>query len=288
MESLIQQKSQEFVIEVNDDVPNSLYFDKQRLTQILINLLSNANKFTASGGKIEMYVKLLEEDQDNVKIEFVVKDNGIGIKDTHIDKLFISFEQIKYEDIDETSGTGLGLAITKNLIEMMSGEIEVTSKVRKGSTFTFYIVIQKGKDTSLEKKSMSETINYENHQIMLAEDIEINREIVMALLEPTNIKLVLARNGKEAVDLFYENPHDYDLIFMDIQMPEMNGHDATKHIRKHDSDKAKEIPIIAMTANAFKEDIEKCIEAGMNDHIGKPIDFEMVMQLLHKYLGKKK
>ena len=132
-----------------------------------------------------------------------------------------------------------------------------------------------------------DAVDFNGYRILLAEDMDINREIVMALLESTNIKIDCAENGYQAVDLFEQQPERYDIIFMDVQMPEMDGYEATRRIRMLEADEAKRVPIIAMTANVFKEDVEKCIAAGMNDHIGKPLDSDDLMKVLHRYLSKK-
>jgi CheY-like chemotaxis protein len=192
-------------------------------------------------------------------------------------------------------GTGLGLAISKYIVEMMGGKIWIKSDPGKGSTFSFTLQARRVSGDSvaaekpLEKNSglPSPDGAFKGQHILLAEDIDINREIVLTLLEPMEAEIDCAVNGAEALRMFSENPRRYAIIFMDLQMPEMDGFEATRRIRSLPAQQAKDIPIIAMTANVFKEDIEECLEAGMNDHVGKPLDIEEMMEKLRKYLPRR-
>jgi two-component system, sensor histidine kinase and response regulator len=238
----------------------------------------------------------LEEKNGLCTIKITVRDTGIGISPEHQKNLFSSFQQAESSTVRRFGGTGLGLAISKSIVEMMGGTILVKSEQEKGAVFTFTIQAKKaaalndaindppgtGNNAKEEKPDLDGI--FAGRRVLLAEDVEINREIVLALFEPTSLEIDCAENGAEAVRKFSEAPGRYDLIFMDIQMPEMDGYEATRRIRELDTPKAKSIPIIAMTANVFREDVEKCIEAGMNSHVGKPLDFDEVLERLKSYL----
>ena len=285
----IDERSQTFIINIADDVPSMLVGDDQRLTQVITNLVSNAVKFTPEKGTITIDSRLLSEINDMCRIEISVKDNGMGISDEQKERLFESFEQADAKISRDFGGTGLGLSISKRIIELMDGDIRVESELEKGSKFIFTVLLKRDiNNINQINKDIETQINYNRNyngkKILLAEDIEINREIVIALLEPLQLTIISAENGKIALDMFTKSPENYDLIFMDIQMPEMDGYEVTRAIRSLDIPKAKEIPIIAMTANVFREDVERCLEAGMNAHIRKPIDFEEMINLLAQFL----
>jgi PAS domain S-box-containing protein len=416
----IDEKRQKLSVNIDHSIPHTLIGDDQRIAQVITNLLGNAVKFTPEQGVISLVVRLARKTDNICTLQISVSDSGIGITPEQQKKLFQSFEQAESSTTRKYGGTGLGLAISKNIVEMMGGTISVESESGKGSTFTFTIQAECGKeekhehllDVSLKDirvltvdddpdiltyfheiargfgiscdtaasgekalelidqkgdyhiyfidwkmpgmdgiqlareikarkpedsivtmisaaewgaiakeakaagvdkflskplfpSTIAEVINeclgvkqqaeetqtadingiFAGKRILLAEDVEINREIVQALLEPTQLKIDCAENGVEAVCMFKEAPDQYDMIFMDIQMPEMDGYEATKRIRALDDPKAKTIPIIAMTANVFREDIERCLASGMNSHVGKPLDFQEVMNRLHSYLG---
>ena len=263
--------------------------DKLRLNQILINLLGNAVKFTDNGGKIGFDVCLVEEDETSATIHFAVKDTGIGIDEDHIKHLFDAFEQADNTIAARFGGTGLGLAISQNLIRLMGGEIIVKSVLGEGSTFSFTLKMIKAELPEEEIEQANTTMpDLKGKRILLVEDIEVNRMILTQLLEDTHIEIDEAFDGVEAVKMFSESDEKYyDLIFMDIQMPNMNGYEATRAIRQLDRDDAKSIPILAMTANAYREDVESALEAGMNGHIAKPLDIGEVIIELNKWLSEK-
>ncbi|MDR3122527.1 MAG: response regulator [Treponema sp.] len=426
VEFKVEEKGLNFFINCDDDMPESIICDEQRLSQVITNLLSNAIKFTPNGGNITMNVHKLEEKGRSCVIQLEVIDTGIGISDEQKAQLFKSFVQADSSISRKFGGTGLGLAISKRIVEMMDGEIWVESELGKGSAFKFYFQAERGRKSkkraikrsalkvdrlhalvvddsedlreyflsiankiglrcdaaedgpaaitfleegrrydiffvdwhmpgmngaeltravkamaddkavvimisamewakiadeakssgvdgfipkplfpSLVVDCLNEYLSQrqeedapaeeetgpvaeprlEGKRILLAEDVEINREIVLALLEPYGLAISCAENGAEALREFEERPYNYDIIFMDVHMPEMDGYEATRRIRALPIQRAREIPIIAMTANVFAEDVEKCKIAGMNDHVGKPLDMAQVMAALIKYTG---
>ena len=416
----IDEHKQHFYISIDNNIPDTLIGDDQRLTQVITNLLSNAVKFTPDEGTIRLDTSLVSEDDGMCRIRVDVTDSGIGISDEQKSKLFNSFVQAEAGTTRKFGGTGLGLAISKSIVELMGGEIWLESEPGLGTTFSFTVLLKR--DTNEPKHLLAENIDcddirilvidaepeirdffvsisertgiacdvaatgeeaveimgagnryslyfldwrlpdtdgidlalqinknsddkpavviyssidwsliendaraaginkfiskplfpstvvdmineafgikyalkalpkndgfndYSQHNILLAEDVEINREIVTSLLEPTNLTIDCAQNGVEAVKMFSDNPMHYSIIFMDVQMPEMDGLEATRCIRASGLPHAKEIPIIAMTANVFKEDIEGCLDAGMNGHLGKPINFVDMLAILDHYL----
>jgi lactose/cellobiose-specific phosphotransferase system IIC component len=313
----MDEKKQRFTLCVDERIPPVLFGDDQRLSQVIANLLSNAVKFTPENGSIDLNARMINEEDLVCTVQVEVIDSGIGIDKEQLPRLFTSFEQADSGTSRRFGGTGLGLAISKNIIEMMGGKIRVDSELGKGSVFAFTFRAKRvpesqhagasedrpeAKDMSAESPpSRDETHrkangSLKNHRILLVEDIEINREIMIALLEPASLQTDCAGNGAEALRIFTESPGAYDLIFMDVQMPEMDGYEATRRIRAWEKEHQAEhpngpypngIPIIAMTANVFREDVEKCLEAGMNGHVGKPLDFDEVLRTLRQYLTDK-
>ena len=422
----VEEKKQNFIVNIGDDVPTYIESDELRLSQAITNLLTNAVKFTPEKGTISLNIEKTEEQDDEVTLRIEIADSGIGLSQEQQARLFTSYNQANAGISREYGGTGLGLAITKQIIELMGGTIWIESELGMGSKFIFTIKTKKliGKPrvklsscvspkdmrilaiddaveirdyfmhvmmamgischvaasgeealqmvydaefdpyniffvdwmlpgidgielsrrikeihgensiiimisvsewSSIEKEAVAAGVNhflskplfpsalinainicvnetveifetdstdkhlqrrYDFHEytLLVVEDIEINREIMSAILEETEAVLEFAENGEIAVSMFTENPDKYNLILMDIQMPVMDGYDATRAIRSIDSEIARSIPIIAMTANVFKEDIEKCIESGMNDHTGKPVDTDSLLGVLNKYL----
>jgi signal transduction histidine kinase len=285
------EKNQKLVIEQDPSLPQRIITDDQRLAQVITNLVGNAVKFTPNGGNITLSFKRLEDKEQNFcTLEIKVSDTGIGIPKEHQDKLFNSFMQIDSSITRKYGGTGLGLAISKKIIELMQGEIKVDSEINKGTSFIFTIRAEIGtSQTPILNRDAPEngaqTDVYPGKRILLAEDVEINREIVIALLEPMGLEITEAEDGQKAYEFFSANPDGFDLIFMDIQMPDVDGYESARLIRAFGHPKAKTVPIIAMTANVFREDVELCRAAGMNDHIGKPLDFGAVTAVLKKYLS---
>jgi signal transduction histidine kinase len=276
-----EEKKQRFSISRDPVIPGVLYADEQRLTQVIMNLLSNAVKFTPEGGNVGLDLRLIEERDGIYSIQFTVTDTGIGISPEQQAHLFKPFEQAESGISRVFGGTGLGLAISKRLVELMGSKIEIVSSLGKGSAFSFTIWVSRdfsqAGTTTASKEPEAVTNLFKNRRILLAEDIDINREIVLALLESTGVIIDCAENGEAAVRMFSQCREGYDLILMDIQMPVMDGVEASRRIR--DLPQAAQVPIIAMTANVFKDDIESYLCAGMNGHIGKPINIELIAKL---------
>jgi two-component system, sensor histidine kinase and response regulator len=285
------EKKINFFMNLAPDLPQRIITDDQRLAQIVTNLFSNAVKFTPEGGSITFSARRLEDKEPNFcTLEITVTDTGIGIPKEQQGKLFSSFVQVDSSISRRFGGTGLGLAICKRIVELMHGEITMVSETGKGAAFTFTFRAEIGTQTSDGAPGggaldITDNIDLHGKRILLAEDVEINREIVITVLQPLGLEIIEAEDGQKAYDLFRANPDAYDIIFMDIHMPGVNGYESTKLIRAFDHPKAKTVPIIAMTANVFREDIERCHAAGMNGHIGKPLDFDAVIATLKRYLG---
>ena len=260
--------------------------DKLRINQVMINLLSNAIKFTDLQGRIGFSIDTITETSENITLRFSVKDDGIGMSSDQVARLFRPFEQADKTISTRFGGTGLGLSISQSLVEQMGGKISIDSSLGSGSEFSFVIQLKKVEDIQTDTTEENDTPDFSASRILLAEDIEINHMILSELLSPTNICMDWAINGEEVVKMFEEaEPGYYQLIFMDIQMPEKNGYEATAEIRSMSRNDAKEIPIIAMTANAYKEDVAQAIATGMNGHIGKPIEIAEVIKTLSAYLS---
>jgi len=286
----IEEKNLNLVTDIDKAIPRFIVSDELRLAQVLTNLLINAVKFTPEGGTVGLNVKPLSDCDNFLRIE--VTDTGIGIPLEHQSRLFEAFEQAGADTSHRFGGTGLGLAISKRIVEMMGGTIWVESEPGKGSRFMFTLPLetcdinrddQDAENPGLQSQ-VSELDCFTDRTILLAEDVDINREIVLALLEPTGLTVDCAEDGEQALRMFANEPDRYDMILMDLQMPKLDGMTATRRIRKLGTAKAKSVPIVAMTANAFQEDIDECLAIGMNDHLGKPLDFKQVMEKLRKYL----
>lgn len=262
--------------------------DELHIRQILINIIGNAIKFTRDGGNIWFRVSEVPLDDMTSTYRFEVEDTGVGMKPEFVTKVFEAFAQEEGGSRTTYKGTGLGMAISKQLSEMMGGTIEVESEYEKGSKFT--LVIPMTIDTTAREEEEAEPLeNLEGLKILMAEDNLLNQEIAQELLEDEGAEVDVAENGIIAVDMFSSNPAGtYDLILMDIMMPEMDGLEATRTIRAMERTDAKTIPIIAMTANAFEEDKKKVLEAGMNAHLAKPIEMELVLRTISTYVNKSK
>ena len=261
--------------------------DQLRLKQILINLLGNAVKFTPENGTIVFALDVQEENDETIKIHFAVSDSGIGMTEEQIGRLFRTFSQADSSIYNRFGGTGLGLSISQNLTQMMGGEITVKSSPGEGSSFELTLVFPRAGESEESEDAPPVIVpELSGRRLLLVEDVEINRIIMQELLADTHVEIEEAENGEAAVAAFGAKPlNHYDLVFMDVQMPILDGYEATRRIRKLDRPDAKTVPIIAMTANVYKEDIENSYNAGMNGHLSKPINLNAIMQLLAEELG---
>ncbi len=279
----IATKEIEFVKEFEID-HNYFFADKMRISQVLVNLLSNAAKFTPQGGKIILSVKEESEQEQIPLLHFAVQDNGVGISKEEQERVFRSFEQVKdASSVSKQQGTGLGLSISSRLVQMMGSTIKLESELGEGSCFSFAISLPEGQaEETIEEE---ESVSFENFRVLIVEDNELNMEIAKCLLEEIGFKTDCAYNGAEAVEKIKElPPHSYDLILMDIMMPVMDGLDATRTIRGMDREDCKTIPIVAMSANAFDDDLKKSVECGMNGHLSKPVEVDKLYQMLKNIL----
>jgi len=301
----VDEKEQTLIVNIDKNIPIYVVGDDQRLAQIVTNLLANALKFTPNGGEIKLEAAVFSETDEYCELLIEVSDNGIGVTKEKQVKLFDAFEQAESGTSREYGGTGLGLPITKRIVELMDGSIRVESEPGKGSKFTVRVKVLRGEkslggegrdpEESCEGESCTDencesencggtTGEFAGKRVLLAEDIEINREILKTLLEDTGLEIDCAENGKEALEAIEAAPDRYDLVFMDLQMPKMDGLEATRLIRALPALKEYKLPIIALTANVFKDDIEECFAAGMDDHLGKPLDINKVLEKLRIFL----
>jgi PAS domain S-box-containing protein len=270
-ETKIQEKKLELVKEIDSNIPEILIGDPARLNQIILNLVSNAVKFT-SAGKIILSVRLISENKEEATIEFRIADTGIGIAESKIDSIFENFQQATGGTTRLYGGTGLGLAIVKQLVEGQRGTITVTSTIDEGSVFSFIMSFQKTKaDAQIVQVPgyISETIK--NVKVLVVEDMALNQLLIRTILDDFGFECDIAANGKIATEKLVINL--YDIVLMDLQMPEMNGFEATKYIR---NTLHLDVPIIALTADVTTVDLAKCREVGMNDYIAKPVDDQLL------------
>ena len=298
VESIIRmqadEKQQEFSVSVENAAHESLMGDKLRIRQIILNLLSNAVKYTPAGGKIGFSVEGIPSGKKDIqKLRIVVQDTGYGMDADYMKTIFEPFVRLNNSMTGKIQGTGLGLAITKNIVDLMGGTITVSSVLDKGSIFTVELELPVADDREISENVSSEEDNIqfslEGLHVLAAEDNELNAEILTELLKMENVDCEICGDGQKLVDKFeHSKPGNYDLILMDVQMPNMNGYEATRTIRAGVHPEAKTIPIIAMTANAFSEDVLDALQAGMDGHIAKPVDMQTLKKTIRKILNNKR
>jgi CheY-like chemotaxis protein len=296
-----KEKQQTFTVDINTEIPNTLIADEGRLHQALKNILSNSVKFTDPGGSIAFKITKSGDlsaggdgsargDGEKCMIRFEISDNGIGISEEMQTRLWTPFEQSDNGITRAYGGTGLGLPITKRIIDLMGGTIQVESAPGKGSLFTCDIPLainkkeQPGISISAGTETSAETTDLQNRKILIVDDVEMNREILLSLLEETGASLDCAKNGAEAVDMFSRNC--YNVVLMDLHMPVMDGFEAASRIRQLGLKEALSAVIIAVTADTGSDVYNHCITAGMDDHTGKPVDYHVLMDLIMKHLDR--
>ncbi len=300
IQPMAEEAHQEFIIE-KDVRDNFIYTDKLRLNQVLINLLGNAIKFTPQGGKIWLTIKQEAEAPEGYGVyQFSVKDTGIGIAPEFIDKVFKAFEREQTTTLSGIQGTGLGLSITRSIIEMMGGRITVASEVNKGSEFTVKLIflLQDVEGNRLSSEELAalrkeearraeeeRKVLFAGKHILVVEDNYLNMEIIRTILREEGIVVEEANNGKMAIEKLLESPAGtYEMLLMDVQMPIMDGYEATKQIRGMADKGYAEVPIVAMTANAFEEEKKKALSLGMNAHISKPVEINHLFEIITKII----
>lgn len=294
-----EDKGQHFHIAMSGIRHERLIGDETRLNQILINLLSNAVKYTQEGGTIQFRITGLEscrEEYERIRIE--VEDNGYGMTPEYLKVIFDAFTRAENSTTNKVQGTGLGMTITKNIVELMNGTIEVSSELNRGSLFTVTLEFQIAEqeeaaqetpaDAGIYETDKEEQNGLEGRRFLVAEDNEINGEILLELLDLEGAVCEIQVNGQLAADRFIGSaPGSFDAILMDVQMPVLNGYEATKKIRNSGHEEARTIPIVAMTANAFAEDVQEAMDAGMDAHVAKPIDMEVLKETLNRLLNER-
>ncbi|MCI8426153.1 MAG: response regulator [Lachnospira sp.] len=322
---LIREKGHILSVNISDVVHREVIGDREKLIQVFMNLISNAIKYTFDEGNIDLYITEKNTNKNRIGCyEIIVQDNGIGMTQEYLKDLFVPFERANDSRISHIKGTGLGMPIVKNIVEMMNGDIQVESKIDVGTKFiiTIFLEFQEILDDSKDRRLItletdihSDIIQMNTQQVLkdiyqsnetpsdnflqiysekdfsdkymlIVEDNEFNAEVLGEILKSTGVHIDYAKNGQEAVDIITNTQKDYyNIILMDIKMPVMDGYAAAKAIRSLSGNYYKNIPIVAMTAHAFADDIRAAKRAGMDEHIAKPLDFKILMAILNKYLG---
>lgn len=282
----LEDRDLELIVEEGDIVHYRLLGDELRIRQILINILGNAVKFTPDGGKIWFRVRETRSDEEKAAIRFEIQDTGMGMSQEFTQKIWDAFSQAENGARSKYKGTGLGMAITKQFVDLMGGTITVQSEINVGSTFVVELPLPIDTSECILEETVTNIDRLDGVHALLAEDNELNMEIATELLEEKGMTITPAVNGQIAVEQFRNNPPGtFDLILMDIMMPVMDGLDATRNIRATENrPDALTIPIIAMSANAFEEDIRRSLDAGMNAHLSKPINLDETMKTISNYL----
>ena len=290
MYGFLSNRSLSFSTNIEEPEATCVLADTVRIREVLVNILGNAVKFTEDGGSIHFETSYHPgADARHIMVRYRVSDTGIGMTEEFIEHIFDEFSQEENNARTHYKGTGLGMAITKRYVDLMGGTISVKSRKGEGSTFTVELPLELTDESNVQKQGYSNTnVDLTGVKILLAEDNDLNAEIAMVQLEELGIRVTRAADGKEAVKTFAENPPGtFDLIFMDIMMPEMNGYEATETIRSmNNRPDCLSIPIIAMTANAFAEDVQASLDAGMNGHIAKPIVIDEVIKAIAQNVNR--
>ena len=283
-------KHQKLIVHYNVQSPDSFVGDSRRLIQVLDNLLSNAINFSGDNVHIELGIDEISRDEEKATIRFSVADNGAGIPKGSIEKLFCHLEPSDNNGSQHRDGTDQGLVVSQRIVELMGGCIQVESQKDNGSRFFFSVGLDLEKVVNSKVEPVladrrPEKYDFSGRRILVVDDVEVNREIVCAFLNSTGVKLENASNGQEAVDMMAASPAGYyDVVLMDVQMPVVDGCEATRRIRALNRQDAKTIVILALTASTFDEDIKQVLEAGMNSHIAKPVEYESILQAIHDVL----
>lgn len=289
---MAENRKQDFHVEVTGIGHEYLLGDETRLNQVVINLLSNAVKYTQEGGNIWFRIKGMQQRSNQFEhFRIEVEDDGYGMTPEYLKTIFDAFTRAENSTTNKVQGTGLGMAITKNIVELMGGTIDVSSEVDKGSLFKVELELRVPEEQTIpcvKQEEEPEDNSLEGLHFLAAEDNEINAEILSEILNMEGASCEIAENGKLVLERFEcAKEGEFDAILMDVQMPVMNGYDATKAIRALNRSDAANIPIIAMTANAFAEDAKEALAAGMNVHLSKPIDIELLKKVIHQYVNGK-
>lgn len=282
---LMREKNINFVIQMPKNA-ECIRADRLRFSQIFFNLLSNAAKFTPTGGTVEFSSELIEKKENKLKLRFHVKDDGIGMSEEFQKHLYDPFSQERSKLGDTVKGTGLGLPIVKSLVDIMGGNIQVNSQLGKGTEFIVDLTVEIAEKDEEKEQNNTSVEDLKDARILLVEDNEINIYVAQLILEKAGCIVEVARDGKQALEQFLKSEEGYfKAILMDVRMPVMNGIEATREIRALPREDAGKIPVIAMTADAFDEERKQTLDAGMNYHLSKPINPQILYNVLSKYLG---
>jgi signal transduction histidine kinase/CheY-like chemotaxis protein len=283
-----KEKNISLVYNASGKLPPIIFCDRVRMTQVLVNLISNAVKFTPEGGTVTVSTKLITIDEGKIRLQIIVKDSGIGISEKDLERIFKPFEQADYSTTRRYGGVGLGLTISQNIAHAMDGSISCSSEEGSGSEFIFESLVGIGSRGLASAITLEEPELEIDGTVLIADDFDINREIAGTMLESTKATIVYAENGKQAVEEYKKRFAEIKLILMDVQMPVMDGLEATRQIRASGLEGCGTVPIIAMTANAFDDDVKNCKEAGMNAHLPKPFDIGNLFEKVERELAKAK
>ncbi len=291
MKTQADQYLLKYVLTIKNIVHNHLLGDSLRLLQVLGNCISNSLKFTSAGGNVRLEIEEQSLSGNKAIFRFVISDTGKGMSEEYIERLFIPFEQEDSTIARKYGGTGLGMSITKNLVNLMSGDIHVSSKVGAGTTITIHIPFDVMEEPMVREAAVAEInsteYDFSGAHVLVVEDNDVNTEVITEFLRYVRINPDTAKSAREAIRLFESSePSYYHIILMDIQMPEMNGYEAVKLIRSSSRPDAGSVCIIAMSADSFAEDITRSLDCGMNYHIPKPVEMEQLYQLFYKILSK--